>query len=178
MATAVQNLYGIPRHEDGATRVNAGRVGGGTAPNIVPEEAFIAGEVRGETTALMEYTWDEAVRVIEGAAATHDCEVTVERGGEAPSATSDAAAVDVVADAATGVAGVDSVVSRDELGGSEDATVLMRHVQQRGGTAGYLCIGTDHPGGHHTATFDADERSLQIGVDVISSAVRTALGAD
>jgi aminobenzoyl-glutamate utilization protein A len=34
-----------------------------------------------------------------------------------------------------------------------------------------VCIGTDHPGGHHTGTFDVDERSLAIGVDVVSGAV-------
>ena len=41
-------------------------------------------------------------------------------------------------------------------------------VQEQGGDAGYVCIGTDHPGGHHTATFDVDEASLAIGVDVLA----------
>jgi aminobenzoyl-glutamate utilization protein A len=35
-ATAVTELHAIPRHEDGATRVNAGRIEGGTASNVVP----------------------------------------------------------------------------------------------------------------------------------------------
>jgi aminobenzoyl-glutamate utilization protein A len=175
MATAVGNLYAIPRHEDGPTRVNAGQVGGGTATNIVPEEAFVRGEVRGGTTELMEYTRERAHRVLENAAAMHGCTVDVERGGEAPSAKSDEELVDLVADVAAGVDGVDSVVRRDTLGGSEDASYLMRRVQERGGTAGYVCIGTDHPGGHHTATFDVDEESLPIGVDVLSGAVASLL---
>jgi aminobenzoyl-glutamate utilization protein A len=174
MATAVQNLYAIPRHEAGATRVNAGEVGGGTASNIVPEDAFIDGEVRGETTDLMEYMWDHATRVVENAAEMHDCEYSIERGGEAPSAESDESVVERVVAAAEGVAGVERVVRRDDLGGSEDATFLMRRVQERGGEAGYVCIGTDHPGGHHTATFDVDERSLAIGVDVLTNAVLSA----
>ena len=174
MATAVGNLYAIPRHEAGATRVNAGEVGGGTASNIVPEDAFIDGEVRGETTELMEYMWEHATRVVENAAEMHDCGYSVDRGGEAPSATSDESVVERVVDAAEGVAGVERVVRRDDLGGSEDATFLMRRVQQQGGEAGYACIGTDHPGGHHTATFDVDERSLAIGVDVLTGAVLTA----
>jgi aminobenzoyl-glutamate utilization protein A len=37
LATAVQNLYAISRHDDGATRVNAGVIEGGTATNVVPE---------------------------------------------------------------------------------------------------------------------------------------------
>jgi aminobenzoyl-glutamate utilization protein A len=175
MATAVQNLYAIPRHEDGATRVNAGEVGGGTATNIVPEAAFIRGEVRGETTDLMEYTRERAHRVLEAAAGMHGCAVEVERGGEAPSARSDEELVDLVAGVAGGVDGVDTVVRRDTLGGSEDASYLMRRVQERGGTAGYVCIGTDHPGGHHTATFDVDEASLPVGVDVLGGAVLSLL---
>ncbi len=171
MATAVQNLYAIPRHEDGATRVNAGKVAGGTATNIVPEGAVIEGEIRGATTDLMEYTREHAERMLESAAEMHDCSVDVEHGGEAPSATSDDEVVDTVAAVAGDVEGVDSVVRRDELGGSEDASYLMRRVQKRGGVAGYVCVGTDHPGGHHTATFDVDEDSLAIGVDVLSGAV-------
>jgi len=171
MATAVQNLYAIPRHEAGATRVNAGKVAGGTATNIVPEGAVIEGEIRGATTELMEYTREHAERMLRSGAEMHDCSVAIERGGEAPSAKSDEELVDVVADVASGVDGVDSVVRRDTLGGSEDASYLMRRVQERGGKAGYVCIGTDHPGGHHTATFDVDEDSLAIGVDVLSGAV-------
>ncbi len=172
MATAVQNLYAIPRHDGGATRVNAGHVGGGTAMNIVPASAFIEGEVRGATTDLKEYMSEHADRVLEQAAAMHDCEVDVETRGEAPSAESDDSLRSAVEDVATGLAGVDSVVPAAPLGGSEDATFLMRRVQEQGGRATFVCIGTDHPGGHHTGTFDVDERSLAIGVDVVSGAVQ------
>ncbi|WP_423751649.1 amidohydrolase [Salinirarus marinus] len=171
MAAAVQNLYAIPRHADGATRVNAGRVGGGTASNIVPEEAFVDAEVRGETTELMEYVDDRARRVVDHAAAMHDCEVAVTQVGRAPSGESDEELVAVVADAAEVTDGVDTVTRRDELGGSEDATYLMNKVQENGGLAAYVCVGTDHPGGHHTPTFDVDEASLSIGVDVLATAV-------
>ena len=171
MATAVQNLYAIPRHSDGPTRVNAGRVGGGTASNIIAEDAFIEGEVRGETTELMEYTREKARQVLTSAAEMHDCEVHVEQSGEAPSAESDEAVVEAVFAAAEASPRVDSTVRRDTLGGSEDATYLMKRVQEQGGLAGYVGIGTDHPGGHHTSTFDVDEESLLIGVDVVTDAV-------
>jgi len=171
MATAVGNLHAIPRHGDGKTRVNAGKVGGGTATNIVPESAFLAGEVRGETTELMEYTADHATRIIEHAAAMHDCAVDIEPTGEAPSAIPDDAVVDVVESVAADIDGVDSVRRHADLGGSEDATFLMQRVQDWGGTASFVGVGTDHPGGHHTATFDVDERSLRIGVDVLTDAI-------
>jgi aminobenzoyl-glutamate utilization protein A len=171
-ATAIQNLYAIPRHEDGATRVNAGKVGGGTATNIIPEEAFVEGEVRGETTELKDYMRDRAERVIESAAEMHGCEVDLTTNGEAPSAESDQELVDVVGDVASHTEGVENVVERDELGGSEDATYLMRAVQENGGSAAYVGVGTDHPGGHHTATFDVDEDSIPIGIDVLAGAIR------
>lgn len=171
MAAAVQNLHAIPRHKDGATRVNAGQVGGGTASNIVPEHAYIEGEVRGQTTELMEYMRERADRVLKGAAEMHGCEVDVETKGEAPSAKSDQQLVDVVSSVARTRPGVENVLERDSLGGSEDATYLMREVQKNGGYASYVGIGTDHPGGHHTATFDVDEASIGIGIDVMSRTI-------
>ncbi|MGQ3411793.1 amidohydrolase [Natrinema sp. LN54] len=171
MATAVQNLYGIPRHNDGKTRVNAGVVEGGSAANVIPDEARIVAEVRGETTDLMEYMKGRTRQVLRSAARMHDCEVDIETGAEAPSATSDGELVSIVADVAGDTTGVDRVLERDELGGSEDATFLMRAVQEHGGTACYVGVGTDHPGGHHTATFDVDEDSIGHGIDVLAGAI-------
>ncbi|MFB6112614.1 MAG: amidohydrolase [Halodesulfurarchaeum sp.] len=173
MASAVSNLYGIPRHHDGITRVNVGVVGGGSAVNIIPESAFLVGEVRGETSALMSSMRDGADRVLSAAADMHGCSVEIETIGEAPSAESDAALAEIVSSSAERVESVESVVTRDSLGGSEDASYLMRAVQERGGLATYVGIGTDHPGGHHTATFDVDERSIEIGVDVLSGAIQS-----
>ncbi|CCQ32882.1 amidohydrolase protein [Halorhabdus tiamatea SARL4B] len=171
MTTAVQNLYAIPRHTDGATRVNAGSVGGGSASNVIPESAYIEGEVRGGTTDLREYMRERAETVIQSAAEMHDCEVSVEWGAQAPSADPDPELRRLVYDVAGGVDGVDSRLERAQLGGSEDATFLMRRVQEAGGQATFVGIGTDHPGGHHTATFDVDETSIGIGVDVLTEAI-------
>ncbi|WP_135533581.1 amidohydrolase [Halostella pelagica] len=171
LAAAVQNLYAIPRHEDGATRVNAGRIEGGTAANIVAEHAEMEVEVRGEKTHLKEYMADHADRVIRAAAEMHDCEVSLETMADAPSAKSDSELVDIVRGVAAKHHDVDRATRRDDLGGSEDATYLMRHVQKQGGLAAYAAIGTDHPGGHHTPTFDVDEATLDIGIDVLTDAI-------
>jgi aminobenzoyl-glutamate utilization protein A len=42
---------------------------------------------------------------------------------------------------------------------------------ENGGYAAYVGVGTDHPGGHHSATFDVDEPSLAIGVGVLAGAI-------
>jgi aminobenzoyl-glutamate utilization protein A len=171
MATAIENFYGIARHEDGATRMNAGKVEGGTASNIVPEYAHVEGEARGETTELKDYVVDRAETVVESAAGMHDCEAVFETGPEAPGGESDPELAGIVGDVARSTAGVETVLDSDELGGSEDATYLMRAVQENGGYAAYVGVGTDHPGGHHSATFDVDEPSLAIGVDVLAGAI-------
>ena len=172
MAAAIQNLYAIPRHADGPTRVNAGLVGGGTATNIIPEESYIEGELRGATTELAAYMSDHADRILESAAEMHDCEVDVATLGEAPSATSDPELSGIVGDVAGDVAGVANIVESADLGGSEDATFLMQAVQDNGGFACYVGVGTDHPGGHHTSTFDVVEGDIAVGIDVLAGAIR------
>lgn len=127
--------------------------------------------MRGETTELKEYMADHAERVLEGAATMHDCEVESSTVGEAPSAESDAQLVDIVHAVSMSTEGVDTPTERDTLGGSEDATFLMREVQRNGGLAAYVGVGTDHPGGHHTRTFDVDEESIDIGIDVLADAI-------
>jgi aminobenzoyl-glutamate utilization protein A len=171
LAAAVQNLHAIPRHADGATRVNAGVLSGGTAPNIVAEEAELEAEVRGETTELMEYMTDHAERVVRAAGEMHDCTVEIDSAASAPSATSDPELADVVGTVASTVDGVDSVLPADDLGGSEDATFLMRHVQERGGKAAYVVVGTDHPTAHHSPRFDVDEESIRIGIETLAGAI-------
>ncbi|GAB6877822.1 M20 family metallo-hydrolase [Halorubrum gandharaense] len=171
MAAAVQNLYAIPRHSEGPTRVNAGLVGGGTATNIIPEESFVEGEVRGATTELAEYMAEKADRVLQSAADMHDVSVEVTTKGEAPSATSDEALASIVGEVARENPGITSIVDSDDLGGSEDATYLMQHVQDRGGFACYVGVGTDHPGGHHTGTFDVVEDDIELGITVLADAI-------
>ncbi|WP_101294773.1 amidohydrolase [Halegenticoccus soli] len=171
LAAAIQNAYAVPRHEAGMTRVNVGRVEAGAASNVIAERAALAGEVRGETTALREYAKAELERTVRAAAEMHGCDADFRIVSESPRADSDEALVALVSDVAAGVDGVDSVVPWADFGASEDATFLMRRVQENGGEAAYLVVGTDHPGSHHTPRFDVDERSIPVGVDVLTETV-------
>lgn len=173
-AAAVQNAYGIARHADGMTRVNVGKIQGGSASNVVAEAVHLEAEVRGETTELMEYMQAELERVFEAAAEMHDCEVDLAVVGKAPRADSDPELAALVGDAARAHPGVDSVLDTADFGASEDATYLMQAVQQNGGRACYSIVGTDHPTGHHTRTFDLDEATLPVAVDVLANAVLAA----
>ncbi|WP_132059337.1 amidohydrolase [Halorussus amylolyticus] len=171
LGTAIQNAYGIPRHEDGMTRVNVGRAESGTSSNVIAERADVVAEARGETTELMEYVKSRLTRTFETAAEMHGCDAEVEIVSESPRADSDPELVDVIAGVAEGAAGVDSVVPTADFGASEDATFLMERVQDEDGLASYLIVGTDHPTSHHTSTFDVDERSLETGVTVLTDSI-------
>jgi aminobenzoyl-glutamate utilization protein A len=171
MATAVNDAYAIPRHSEGMTRVNVGRVEAGTATNVIAEEARVAAEVRGETTELMEYMKARFERVCRGAARTHGCTANIRVHSESPRADSDPELRDLVYEVARGVEGVERARRGADFGASEDATFLMEAVQETGGLASYLIVGTDHPDSHHTPGFDIDERSLLVAVSVLAGSI-------
>ena len=175
-ATAIGNAYGIPRHADGATRVNFGRAEVGTASNVVAEEAELWGEVRGETTELMEYTREELRRIVRAAGEMHGCESTFEVVSGAPRADSDEELAELVRRVAAADDRVDSAVHMAPFGASEDATHLIEAVQAAGGLATYAVVGTDHPGAHHTPTFDVEEADLALAVDVLTESVLRVAG--
>ena len=172
MSTAIQNLYAIPRHADGKTRVNVGQVHADNAQNVICEEARMRVEVRGEDAELNEYMMERAERVVEHAAGMHDVEYETSLYGMTTTFENDERVVQVVMDAAETVDGVTQVCGRSPFGGSEDASFLVRKVQENGGVASYIGIGASNPAGHHTAYFDVDEDSLDIAVDVVTESIR------
>ncbi|MFW5949561.1 MAG: amidohydrolase [Halolamina sp.] len=173
LGAAIQNLYSIPRHGDGKTRVNVGQVHSPNAQNVISERADFRVEVRGETAELNEYMLEKARRVVEHAAGMHDCEHESALYGKTTTFECDDSMVDAVSDAAAGVEAVTNVKRRKEFGGSEDASYLIRRVQEAGGDATYIGIGASNPAGHHTAYFDIDEASLDVGVDVTCETIRS-----
>lgn len=174
-ASAVGDIYGIPRHADGMTRTNVGRIEGGTASNVVAEETTIWGEARGETTGLMEYVRDEFTQRVQSAATAHGCRADVEVVSESPRSDSNPELAAVIADTAHDRPEVDTVLDEADFGASEDATFLMNYVQERGGLASYAIVGTDHPSDHHTPEFDVDERTLRTGVELLTDAIHATI---
>lgn len=165
--TAIQNLYAIPRHGDGATRINVGHVHSPNVQNAVSDHTRFRIEVRGETAPLNDYMLDSAERVVEHAAKMHDVEYETELYGKTTTFDADPELARTVADAARRVESVTEVDERKQLKVSEDASYLLRRVQEEGGQATFIGIGASNPFGHHTPRFDIDEDALEIGVDVV-----------
>jgi len=167
-STAVLNLHAIPRHKDGATRINVGKLMAGTGRNVVCSRARLVVETRGSTSGLNEYMYGHAMRVLEAAASMYDCTLEVRTMGSAQSASSDAELAERVRELALGIGGF-SVRPPDTGGGSEDFTYMMERVQQHGGQATSIGVGADLGGwGHHTAEFDFDERALGLAIGLLS----------
>ncbi len=173
MATAISNLYGIARHSDGATRINVGEVSSPNPQNVISDDARMRVEVRGETPELDSYMTDRAEAIVDAAAEMHKVDVTRELYGQTTTFEPDESMVRAVSTAAAEVPAVKNVISRKPFSGSEDASFLIRKVQQTGGEATYVGIGASNPSGHHTARFDIDERALKIGVDLVVETIRT-----
>jgi len=167
-AQAVQGIFAISRHSEGPSRVNVGVLRAGSGRNVIPDHAFMQLEVRGSNDAVEAYMVKRARAVIEGAALANDLAVEVKSAGRTTTAVCDPAMGAVVAAAARAVPGVrvmDEVLS---VGGSEDATFMIRRVQEQGGLATYIGIGSDLPTGHHTPTFDVQDRDFFGGIATLA----------
>ena len=69
------------------------------------------------------------------------------------------------------------VVDTVRAGGSEDATWMMRRVQEQGGQATYMALGSDITAPHHNGRFDLDERSMILGVRAVAAIAENLLGS-
>ncbi len=166
-ATAALNLHAIAPHSDGITRLNVGVLNAGEGRNVVPPKAVMKIETRGETNEIAKYVYDRAESVIRCSAEMYDLLWETKKVGESVTSDSDPELMALVSQVAVDVEGVDKVLDRVNMGGSDDATWMMNRVQSRGGKATYMVIGSDIAAGHHNDHFDFDESSMSIGVKLL-----------
>lgn len=164
-ATAVTNLYAIPRHAGGASRVNVGKMEAGSGRNIIPSDAYLEIETRGETAEVNVYMTEQANRILRAAAAMHDVQCTTEHAGVTEQIVCDQWCVDYLANVLQGADCVKEVLPVVQLSGSEDASFMMKRVQENGGKATYMLFGSklDYP--HHHPAFDFEEGALPVAVE-------------
>lgn len=163
-ATAVLNLHALTQFGEGDARLNVGTFHGGSAMNIVPEHATFTFEVRGDRARVHQALEERAIKVLQGAALMHDADVTWERLGRASSVSCDPELVKRLQRHLQNIAPTLHAVDDFRLGASEDATIMMQRVHERGGRATYGVIGADLKGDHHQPTFDVCDASLYHGL--------------
>ncbi|KAA0511796.1 M20 family metallo-hydrolase [Enterobacter vonholyi] len=172
-AQAALALHSIAPHSDGASRVNVGVMQAGSGRNVVPANALIKVETRGESEAINQYVFERAKAVITGAAALYGVSAEMRLMGAATSSAPTPAWVDYLREQASRVSGVVHAINKVKApAGSEDATLMMARVQQNGGMASYMVFGTDLSAGHHNEKFDFDEQVMPVAIETLA---RTAL---
>jgi len=169
-AAAALNLHAISRHSQGASRINVGVLNAGSGRNVIPAKALLKLETRGATSAINQYVYNEAVRIIEAAAAMYDVKLAVTEMGGAAGCENDPELVERVRQVAERLSLFTSILPTGNIGGSEDCTYLMERVQQRGGKAAYIMVGTELAAGHHDDRFDFNEDALLLGAALLACA--------
>lgn len=164
---ATTNMHAIARHGQGVTRITVGRLEGGQGRNVIPPNAFLAMETRGETSELDDYMTREAKRIIEAAASMWDCGYSVAVMGGTKSGESSQPMVEKVAAIAKTMPCFTNIVEMKDFGASEDYSHMMTVVQQNGGQGTYVQVGIDKTAGHHNERFDFDEADLAPAAEVL-----------
>lgn len=158
-STAALNLHAIPRHSEGATRITLGVLEAGEGRNIIPANARLVAETRGESTELNDYMFSKATHVIKHSALMYDQEYEIKMMGGCKSGESDKEMITLLKNAALQVPYFNEDLIEDyvDFGGSDDVTEFMSAVQKQGGIASYCMAGSELAAGHHNYRFDFNE---------------------
>lgn len=169
--TAALNLHAIAPHEEGLCRVNVGIMNAGVVVNTIAPNAFMSIEYRGQTRTIAEYARKRVFDILDGAARAYDLEYTYEDFGEIPAAKSSDAMMEVIQRAAKKVPWFEKIYFEGNVGGTDDASVMINKVQDNGGIATYVGIGTNTTQPVHNAEFDLDEDAIPAAIDMLVHAV-------
>ncbi len=166
--TATLNLHAISRHSQGISRINVGVIQGGSGRNVIPANAVIKVETRGVNSEINEYVYNEAVRIIEASALLQGCKVSMELMGGAAGCDNDAELVERIRKVAERQKLLPEILPSGNIGGSEDCAYFMERVQQKGGQAAFVMIGTELAAGHHDSFFDFNEEVFVPAIALMS----------
>ena len=164
-AAAVVNLYAIPRHGAGASRINVGKLVAGSGRNVIADEAFMEIELRGETTEINDYMIGYAEDILRNTAAMYGCTCEMKLMGAADSANSDedfCLDVQKILTEKMGIRMSDKLMLR--VGGSEDVSYMMNRVREQGGKATFMRLLSLMAGPAHNRRYDFQEEALATGV--------------
>ena len=173
-ATAALNMLAIPRHHEGASRINIGTLKAGSGRNVIPGEAEMTVETRGKTVEINQFMYDSAIRVCKAAAEMYGCTMESRFMGSAGNVDCDPEAIALVRRVLEHTEGVTKIVDDVDFGGGEDVTTMMRDVQAHGGkvTEMIFCMPLKAP--HHNDFFDVDERVIPLGARIFAGVALAA----
>jgi amidohydrolase len=149
--------------EDGL--ISFGRIGGGTATNVLADHVKIAGTMRffsEETRERLRRRLDDAFGVLEEAGA--EVKIDIEKG--ILPLINDERVTDVVRAAAVDLVGEDDVLPIEPMTLAEDFSFLAHEAP---GTFFWVGAALPRPRMHHEADFDIDESALPLGAATLAA---------
>lgn len=160
--STILNLYALPRNSKGETRINIGTLYAGTGRNVIADTAFFQCETRGANTETNKELFSQAQAIIDHTAKMYGQESILTVAGSCDSAESDTALTEKIKELALTIPYFhhDKIRLSEKGYGSDDACTLMRCVQEQGGQAAYLMLGSGLAAGHHDRRFDFNENLL------------------
>ncbi|WP_146817691.1 amidohydrolase [Halobacillus faecis] len=171
-ATAATQLHAIPRHSEGVSRVNVGKLTAGNGRNIIADHGYLEIETRGESKAINQFMQKEAKRILTASASLYDVSVEIDFVGETEPMHCDDSLISSIENQckeSTWIAHIDPVA---HVSGSEDASFMMNAVQANGGKATYMLFGTSLPANHHSPSFDFEEDVLPVALAAYAHTLR------
>ena len=151
-----------------AAVVSVGSFHGGTAPNVIPDDATMHGTLRSFSEAVRKTLRQRAQEVLEGIADAHGCRVEFDLRPGFPAVVNEAAAVEGVREEARRVVGDAAVIEPAPMPASEDFAFFLREVP---GAFVFVGAGNEAKGieaPHHSPRFDIDEDALPVGAELLA----------
>lgn len=174
-ATAMM-MSGISRHSGGVTRVCVGKLVAGEGRNVTPVNAYLQGEVRGETGEINDFMAQNVENIVKGNAIAYGVDYSITCAGRATGLIVFPEIQDICRDVMKAMPEVKNIIELKKMGGSDDFTNLLARVVEHGGKGGMFRWGCNHHG-HHKANFELqDSESMPIGFDVFKGFVEKVNG--
>ncbi len=170
--SAALNLHAIAMHEKGLGRVNVGVIRGGEVTNTICPECTICLEYRGQYREISDYIGRRVFDILDGTARQYDMDYTYIDYGEIPAGQSNDALMAAVQEEAGKIPWFETIHYEGNVGGSDDAAVMINHVQDHGGLGTYIGIGCATTGPLHNPKFDFDESALDAAAELLTRMLR------
>jgi amidohydrolase len=154
--------------------VTIGKFVGGSAFNVIAEDALLEGTVRALEHEVRERTLLRIAEIAESIARAHRCTAVFERVSGCPPVVSDESMADLVRRAAVETVGAERVEKASPITVGDDVALFLNEAP-----GCYFLVGAGRPGRanapHHHPEFDIDEACLGVGVEVLARAALDVL---
>jgi amidohydrolase len=169
IVTALQTIVSREVAPQDQAVVTIGRIESGTASNVIPDTATIAGTVRTYSPTLREQIQQRLTALAAGVATAMRAEAETDYRRGYPPLVNHASGVETVRGAVHEMLGPDAAVAKEMTMGAEDFAYVLEKVP---GAMFYLGVRNRSwpaPRSTHSASFDLDEEALPLGTAVMAA---------